>query len=71
MILTEDGYLQCTYMGTDPSMFTPPSAEVRELDYAQLDQEMKSLQRQIKEKQSKNTSELVCTVIRNFINCKS
>ena len=51
--LTERGYLSCGYMGTDPSMFTPPSSEVRELDYGQLDAEMKQLQRAIKDHSGK------------------
>ncbi len=51
--LTEAGRLECSYMGTDPSLFTPPTAELREIDYAQQDQEMQELQKIIKSQQHK------------------
>ena len=53
MSLDETGHLQCSYLGTDPAMFTTPTAEVREIDYAELDGEMKQLQKVIKEQQHK------------------
>ena len=49
--LDESGHLQCSYLGTDPAMFTPPTAEVREIDYSAQDRELNSLQKIIKEKQ--------------------
>ena len=51
--LDEDGHLQCFYLGTDPAMFTTPTAEARDLDYNEVDGEMKRLHKVIKEQQSK------------------
>ena len=53
MTLDEEGHVQCSYLGTDPSMFTTPTVEVRDIDYAQCDREMAQLQRSIKEQQGK------------------
>uniref|UniRef100_A0A3P8Y0B2 Bardet-Biedl syndrome 9 n=1 Tax=Esox lucius TaxID=8010 RepID=A0A3P8Y0B2_ESOLU len=47
--LSSEGHLQCSYMGTDPSFFSTPKVDSREQDYAQMDTEMKSLQRVIRE----------------------
>ena len=46
------GHLDLCYMGTDPMMFMPPSAELREIDYSQADKEMAELQRVIKSQQN-------------------
>jgi len=53
-MLTDDGRLSCSYLGTDPSMISHPSAYLRELDYTSVEAEMKQLQRIIKEQQSKS-----------------
>ncbi|KAJ7985514.1 hypothetical protein DPEC_G00352840 [Dallia pectoralis] len=47
--LSSVGHLQCSYMGTDPSFFATPKVDSREQDYAQMDTEMKGLQRVIRE----------------------
>ena len=47
--------MQCSYLGTDPAMFTTPSAEVREIDYNEQDRELNSLQTIIKQKQQTTT----------------
>uniref|UniRef100_G1PG43 Bardet-Biedl syndrome 9 n=1 Tax=Myotis lucifugus TaxID=59463 RepID=G1PG43_MYOLU len=47
--LSEDGHLQCSYLGTDPSLFQAPKVESRELNYDALDAELKELQRIIKD----------------------
>ncbi|XP_034730323.1 protein PTHB1 isoform X1 [Etheostoma cragini] len=47
--LSSDGHLLCSYMGTDPSFFTTPKVDAREADYEQLDAEMKTLQKFIRE----------------------
>ena len=52
--LSEDGRLSCSYLGTDPSMVSHPSAYLRELDYSSVESEMKQLQSIIKEHQSKS-----------------
>uniref|UniRef100_F6UU75 Bardet-Biedl syndrome 9 n=1 Tax=Xenopus tropicalis TaxID=8364 RepID=F6UU75_XENTR len=47
--LSESGQLQCSYLGTDPSLFQVPKVESRDINYEDLDVEMKELQRIIKE----------------------
>ncbi|XP_045064661.1 protein PTHB1 isoform X2 [Coregonus clupeaformis] len=47
--LSSEGHLQCSYMGTDPSFFSTPKVDAREQDYSQIDTEMKSLQRVIRQ----------------------
>uniref|UniRef100_A0A8C7FN75 Bardet-Biedl syndrome 9 n=1 Tax=Oncorhynchus kisutch TaxID=8019 RepID=A0A8C7FN75_ONCKI len=47
--LSNEGHLQCSYMGTDPSFFSTPKVDAREQDYSQIDTEMKSLQRVIRQ----------------------
>ncbi|KAM3613772.1 uncharacterized protein V6R79_004898 [Siganus canaliculatus] len=47
--LSSDGHLLCSYMGTDPSFFSTPKVDAREVDYEQVDAEMKKLQRFIRE----------------------
>ncbi|CAO2635745.1 Protein PTHB1 [Lemmus lemmus] len=50
--LSDDGHLQCSYLGTDPSLFQAPKVESRELNYDELDVELKELQRIIKDVKS-------------------
>lgn len=47
--LSDDGHLQCSYLGTDPSFFQAPKVESRELHYEELDIELKELQKIIKD----------------------
>ncbi|KAJ3598402.1 hypothetical protein NHX12_001912, partial [Muraenolepis orangiensis] len=47
--LSSEGHLQCSYLGTDPSFFSTPKVDAREVDYEQVDAEMKTLQRFIRE----------------------
>ncbi|XP_058533958.1 protein PTHB1 isoform X2 [Ochotona princeps] len=47
--LSDDGRLQCSYLGTDPSLFQAPKVESRELNYDELDIELKELQKIIKD----------------------
>ena len=54
--MDESGHLQCSYLGTDPSVFTRPSTELRDLDYSRTDDEMAQLQAIIKEKQTKSSN---------------
>uniref|UniRef100_A0A8C1P1F2 Bardet-Biedl syndrome 9 n=1 Tax=Cyprinus carpio TaxID=7962 RepID=A0A8C1P1F2_CYPCA len=46
--LSSDGHLQCSYMGTDPSFFTAPKVDAREVNYDEVDTEMKMLQKVIR-----------------------
>ncbi|XP_056376403.1 protein PTHB1 isoform X1 [Hyla sarda] len=47
--LSDSGHLQCSYFGTDPSLFQAPKVESRDINYEELDIEMKELQKIIKE----------------------
>ncbi|XP_040209116.1 protein PTHB1 isoform X1 [Rana temporaria] len=47
--LSDSGQLQCSYLGTDPSLFQAPKVESRDINYEELDVEMKELQKIIKE----------------------
>ncbi|XP_073486578.1 protein PTHB1 isoform X2 [Aquarana catesbeiana] len=47
--LSDSGQLQCSYLGTDPSLFQAPKVESRDINYEELDVEMKGLQKIIKE----------------------
>ncbi|XP_027748003.1 protein PTHB1 isoform X2 [Empidonax traillii] len=47
--LTDDGHLQCSYLGTDPSIFQAPKVDAREINYEEMNAEMKELQKIIKE----------------------
>ncbi|XP_004648760.2 protein PTHB1-like, partial [Octodon degus] len=50
--LSDDGHLQCSYLGTDPALFQAPKVESRELNYEDLDVELKELQKIIKDVKS-------------------
>ncbi|XP_047662137.1 protein PTHB1 isoform X3 [Tachysurus fulvidraco] len=47
--LSSEGHLQCSYMGTDPSFFNAPKVDSREVNYDDVDAEMKVLQKVIRE----------------------
>ncbi|NXL97251.1 PTHB1 protein, partial [Tyrannus savana] len=47
--LTDDGHLQCSYLGTDPSLFQAPKVDAREINYEEMNAEMKELQKIIRE----------------------
>ncbi|XP_036395450.1 protein PTHB1 [Megalops cyprinoides] len=47
--LSGEGHLQCSYMGTDPSFFMAPKVEAREANYEEVEAEMKTLQKVIRE----------------------
>uniref|UniRef100_F7DMU6 PTHB1 N-terminal domain-containing protein n=1 Tax=Monodelphis domestica TaxID=13616 RepID=F7DMU6_MONDO len=47
--LSDQGHLQCSYLGTDPSLFQAPKVDSREVNYEELDVEMKDLQKIIRD----------------------
>ncbi|XP_041374621.1 protein PTHB1-like [Gigantopelta aegis] len=51
--LNDTGQLMCGYLGTDPAIFVPPSVDARDINYADMDNEMRQLQKQIREKSQK------------------
>ncbi|XP_071942795.1 protein PTHB1-like [Antedon mediterranea] len=46
--LDEDGHLMCSYLGTDPSIFSVAPPESREINYEEQDEEMRHLQMSIR-----------------------
>lgn len=47
--LSSDGHLLCSYMGTDPSFYSTPKVDARDVDYEQMETELKNLQKHIRE----------------------
>ncbi|XP_048366673.1 protein PTHB1 isoform X2 [Sphaerodactylus townsendi] len=47
--LSDSGCLQCSYLGTDPSLFQAPKVEARAINYEEYDAEMNKLQKIIKD----------------------
>ncbi|XP_033728305.1 protein PTHB1-like isoform X1 [Pecten maximus] len=52
--LSDEGRLECSYLGTDPALFIPPTTEARELNYPDMDREMAMLQKKIKQLANKS-----------------
>ena len=48
VLLGENGELQITYLGTDPSLFVAPPIEAREINYEETDKEMAILNKIIR-----------------------
>ena len=45
----ELGHLSCSYLGTDPSVFTaPPPSTARELNYTEMEREIRELHKEIR-----------------------
>uniref|UniRef100_A0A670XP94 Bardet-Biedl syndrome 9 n=1 Tax=Pseudonaja textilis TaxID=8673 RepID=A0A670XP94_PSETE len=61
--LSDSGYLQCSYLGTDPSLFQAPKVEARNINYAEYDAEMNKLQKIIKEVRKIKESSVSKTVV--------
>ncbi|XP_042330198.1 protein PTHB1 isoform X2 [Sceloporus undulatus] len=55
--LSDSGNLQCSYLGTDPSLFQAPKVEAREINYEEYDAEMNKLQKIIRE--ARKTKDIV------------
>lgn len=47
--LTEEGHLQCSYLGSDPDLFTPPLVDARDIRYEDVDKETADLNKKIKD----------------------
>ncbi|XP_066263410.1 protein PTHB1-like [Branchiostoma lanceolatum] len=45
--LSEDGHLNCSYLGTDPAMFIAPAPESRDINYDAQDEEMEDMKKRI------------------------
>ncbi|KAF2356403.1 PTHB1 N-terminal domain [Trinorchestia longiramus] len=58
VLVTGSGRLQVVYMGTDPSLFTAPPIEAREINFDETDKELSKLHRIIKAS-SKDASSLL------------
>uniref|UniRef100_A0A8C6T487 Bardet-Biedl syndrome 9 n=1 Tax=Neogobius melanostomus TaxID=47308 RepID=A0A8C6T487_9GOBI len=57
--LSSEGHLLCSYMGTDPSFFSTPKVDARDVDYEQMEAELKTLQKNIRE--ASRTQGTACT----------
>lgn len=60
----ELGHLTCSYLGTDPSVFTaPPPSTAREINYSEIEREIIELQKEIRiaEKGNSQHSSCMCT----------
>ncbi|XP_028409077.1 protein PTHB1-like [Dendronephthya gigantea] len=55
--LDETGYIYCSYLGTDPSLFVTPPVQSRDVQYDEVEDEMQELYKVIKE--SASNSEFV------------
>ncbi|XP_045474293.1 protein PTHB1 [Harmonia axyridis] len=49
IILSDDGRLECCYLGTEPSLFVAPPLNYQELDFEKAEEELASLTKAIKE----------------------
>lgn len=58
--LSSEGHLQCSYMGTDPSFFNAPKVDSREVNYDEVDAEMKVLQKVIREATRNQGRIIIC-----------
>ena len=60
--MDELGHLTCSYLGTDPSVFTaPPASTSRELNYAEMEREIKELQKDIRQAEKGYINVHTCT----------
>jgi len=48
VLLSDQGELQCCYLGTEPSLFMAPPLESHAIDYEQAGKELSELQKVIK-----------------------
>lgn len=48
VLLSEEGKLDCCYLGTEPQLFTAPPLAYQELDYEKAEAELASLNRIIR-----------------------
>lgn len=48
VLLSEDGLLQFSYLGTEPQLFTAPPLQNQELDFEKAEQELNTLNKIIK-----------------------
>lgn len=49
VLLSEQGELQCCFLGTEPSLFVAPPLEIHAIDYEQAGKELSELQQVVKE----------------------
>lgn len=46
--LSDEGQLQCCYLGTDPSLFVAQAPESRDFSFRETEEELKTLEKLIK-----------------------
>jgi Bardet-Biedl syndrome 9 protein len=59
VLLSDEGQLQCCYLGTEPSLFMAPPLEIHAIDYEQAGKEITELQKVIKT-YTKRSSKCIC-----------
>uniref|UniRef100_A0AAR2KAI4 Bardet-Biedl syndrome 9 n=1 Tax=Pygocentrus nattereri TaxID=42514 RepID=A0AAR2KAI4_PYGNA len=69
--LSSEGHLQCSYMGTDPSFFTAPKVEAREVNYDEVDAEMKALHKNCIDEFNLNIIKLCSLSFQIKVSCRS
>lgn len=63
VLLSEEGRLECCYLGTDPSLFVAPPLNAKEIDFEQAESELATLNKIIKNAQG-NGKKLVLSTIK-------
>ncbi|XP_063216483.1 protein PTHB1 isoform X2 [Bacillus rossius redtenbacheri] len=58
VMLSDAGQLQCCYLGTQPSLFTPPPPDTAPIAYQQAEQQLRDLNRTIREHAKTDTASL-------------
>ncbi|XP_023709246.1 protein PTHB1 isoform X3 [Cryptotermes secundus] len=61
VLLSDQGELQCSYLGTEPSLFMAPPLEIHAIDYEQAGKELSELQKVIKTYTKRSTASLTST----------
>lgn len=49
VLLSDEGRLECCYLGTEPSLFVAPPLNYQELDYEKVEEELAALNKVIKD----------------------
>lgn len=48
VVLSEEGRLECNYLGTDPSLFVAPPLQMKPLDLEKVEEELNTLNKTLK-----------------------
>lgn len=59
VLLSESGFLECSYLGTEPSLFVAPPLALQPLDFEKVGHELNSLYKVIKTAYSNGKNNLI------------